>query len=120
MASSMTARQRGQLHRALLVHLCMAPVYALWCALGLLSQFWWDAILMQAFTFTVVALLMVHWSRQERTSLVPRVVGWALLSWTTPLGLPFLVLIPWTRRLLVPPLVDSERWPIWTTTGSVW
>lgn len=108
-----------ELHRVLAVHVLLSPVYAFWILIGFGSQFLWASILMQSFTWVTVPFLFVHWAHQGRGALTSRVCAWALLSWATPLGLPFLVLIPFTRKLLVPPLPDSTRWPIWTTGGSV-
>ncbi len=119
-----TARPAPRLPRelrlALLVQVLVIPIYAAVPALGLLSQFLWDAILMQAFTWLVVTGMLIRWSGQGRPGLVLRPVWWALLSWTTPLGLPFLVLVPPIRRLLVPGVPATGRHPFWTTTGSLW
>lgn len=107
-----------ELRRVLVAQVLLVPVYAAFPLLGLLSDYVWAAILMQVFTWVVVVGLLVHWSLQRRSALIQRAVAWALLSWATPLGLPFLVMLPPTRRLLVPPVPGTSRHPFWTTSGS--
>ncbi len=118
-AARIPENDRRELRRALVAQVLLAPVYAAFPLLGLLSDFVWAAILMQVFTWVAVAGLLIHWSRQRRPALIQRAVAWALLSWATPLGLPFLVVLPPTRRLLVPPVPGTSRHPFWTTSGSV-
>ncbi len=109
-----------ELRNALLVQVLVIPIYAAFPALGLLSDFLWAAVLMQGVTWLVVTAMLMRWSGQGRPGLVLRPVWWALLSWATPLGLPFLVLVPPIRRLLVPVVPATGKHPFWTTPGSLW
>ena len=91
-----------RLRNAMLVHIAMLPLYALWVWLGAFSQFWWAGALGLGFMWGVLAWFIRRWVSEGRERVEPRIVLWGLLAWFNLLLVLPLLWAP-TRRFLVPP-----------------